>query len=641
MTEQELVKEIKDRFREAFDAVNQHYTEAVQDAQFFKGDGQWPTDLQGQREADGRPCLVINKIPTFADQIIGDIRQNEPAIKIKPVDSKADPETAEILNGLIRNIETQNEAEVAYDTAAENVVITGYGAWRVGTDYTADDQFEQDITISRIKNPFTVYWDPQSQKFDRSDARYCFVTEKISKEEFQRQYPDASISGFDSGKDTSFYWGDAKSVRIVEYWHKEPVTKTLYLVQKTDVMTGAKSEIYVTDMKPDPGKLGPEWQVLKDRKVETYKVKWCKATQSEVIEKEIDWPGKYIPIVSVYGKELNIEGDTYYRGIVRNAKDPQRLYNYSRSTGAEVISLAPKAPYLVTAKMISNYQGIWDQAHKRSYPYLPYEPDPSNPQIRPFREPPIMANTGIQQEIIIADQEMHDVTGLQLASLGKKSNEKSGRAILARQREGDVANFAYYDNLARAIKYSAKVILDLIPYVYDTPRIVRILNRDGTDKFVPINQPTAVPGPNGEPLAKVFDLTKGKYDVVVAVGPSYTTQRDEAADNMIAFIQAVPQAGPLILDLLARNMDWPGADEIEKRLKLLLPPQLQQGIPGQPPAPPPPPDPMQIMMLKKAEGEAQLAQLMVEEKFHHVRRLREDKPSEPKEPKDAPKKREE
>jgi hypothetical protein len=611
----DIIKEIKDLFRTCYDAEDENYTQGISDLNFLKGD-QWPSDLKSQREADGRPCLVINKLQVFADQVIGDIRQNEPSVKIKPVDSQADPEIAEILNGLIRNIEVQNDAEIAYDTAAESAVQCGIGAWRIGTDYADDDQFEQDITISRIINPFTIYWGP-GQRWDKSDAKFCFVTEKLFRDEFKRQYPKASLLPFEGGKDTNFFWGDDKFIRLVEYWKKEPTQKTLYLVQQIDPATGRPTGIFQTEMKPDLEKLGPGWQVLREDKRESYKIKWWKANMSEILEGPTDWPSKYIPIVMLWGKELNIEGKTFYRGIVRNSRDAQRLYNYSRSTGAEVISLAPKAPYLITSKMLGQYKTLWDQAGKKAFPYLPYEADPGAPGLRPTREPPIVANTGISQEVMISDQEMHDTTGLQLASLGKKSNEKSGRAIMARQKEGDVANFPFYDNLGRAMKYSGKVILDLIPKIYDTPRIIRILNKDGSDQHVPINQP--VPG-----LSKIYDLTLGKYDVVVSIGPSYTTQREEAAQNIMLFLQSVPAAGPLIADLLAKYQDWPGAQEIEKRLKLLLPPQLQQAPGGgpMPQPPPPPPDPEKMLAVKKAEAEAQGAALDTEKKFHEIQRLK-------------------
>ena len=266
-------------------------------------------------------------------------------------------------------------------------------------------------------------------------------------------------------------------------------------------------------------------------------------------------------------------------------------------------SLAPRAPYLISAKMIGQYQTYWDNSHKKNYPYLPFEADPQLPGVTPQRTPPIQLNSGIQTEVIVSDQEIHDTTGLQQASLGQKSNEKSGRAIMARQKEGDVANYAYYDNLARGLKYCGKVLLDLIPRIYDTPRVLRILGEGDKEEFVPVNQPVY----NQQGMQRVFDLTVGKYDVVVTIGPSYSTQREEAADSMLAFLTAFPQAAPLIGDLVAKNMDWPGASEIEKRLKMMLPPGMAEGQEGAPPAqaPQPPPDPEKIGKAQKTQAETE------------------------------------
>jgi hypothetical protein len=595
MTDSEIIKEIKDRWRLGLDAVEEENNEMLDDLNFLNGD-QWPKDLAAQRQVDGRPCLVINKVPNFGDQVIGDIRQNSPTIKVKPVDSNSDPETAEILTGLIRNIEVQSNAEVAYDTAAESTVYMGKGAFRVVTEYSEDDTFEQDIRIRRIKNPFTVVWDPNAQEFDKSDAKWCFVTEKMSKEEFEELYPDASAAPFDAKtKDTD--WADKKNIRIVEYFKREDEVKKLYLLK--DPITGTEKTL---DEKLDG------WDVVKSRDVTSHKITWYKANGTEILEGPTEWPGRYIPIVSVFGKELNIENKTVYRGITRFAKDPQRLYNYARSTSAETMALAPRAPYLISAKMIGQYQTYWDNAHKRNFPYLPFEADPNLQGIIPQRTSPIQVNTGIQAEILVSDQELHDTTGLQQASLGQKSNEKSGRAIMARQREGDVANYTYYDNLARALKYCGKVLLDLIPRIYDTPRVVRILGEDTKEQFVPVNQPVF----NRQGESRIFDLTTGKYDVIVTIGPSYSTQREEAADSMMQFLQAFPAAGPLIGDLVAKNMDWPGASEIEKRLKAMIPPQVlgaEQGSPPptqQGPGTPQggPPDPR--MMLTQAQLEGQL-----------------------------------
>lgn len=622
MTEQELIYEMRQRFKEAYDATEKEYTAAIEDLEFFNGD-QWPSDLKAERDADGRPTLVINKLPTFADQVIGDIRQNQPAITVKPVDSKADPKTAEIFSGLIKNIEVQSDADVAYDTAAESAVVCGFGAWRITTVYSDDDIFEQDIRVERIKNPFTVYWDPAATRWDRSDAKFCFITERVRKDVFIKQYPNATTSDAEGGRDTDLNWGDDHNVRVVEYWRKVPEKKVIYLVEKMNPLTGEVTR-YTTDMKPNQQMLDPTWKVINKREVENNTLEWYKCTYGEILEKGI-WAGQYIPIISVYGKEVNIENTSTYRGIVRHAKDSQRLYNYSRSSGAEIVSLAPKTPFLVTSKQIGNYSKLWDNAHRKNYPYLPYDVDPGNPQAIPHRSDPIMVNTGINNEIMIADQELHDTTGLQQASLGKKSNEKSGRAIIARQQEGDIANFAYYDNLGRALKYAGRVLIDLIPKIYDTARIVRVINQDGTDATVPINAPFV----NQQGMEQVFDLTVGKYDVVVSIGPSYTTQREETAENMLRFIQAVPQAGMLLVDLFAKSLDWPGADKIEQRLKMMLPPQLQAQMEGRPPTPDPMQMQMQALEMKKAEAEAQGAALDSEEKFHRVDRMKRGLPPEP------------
>lgn len=581
----DLMQEIRNRWEEAEGVWQEAYAAALEDLRFANGK-QWPDDIESQRIADGRPCLTINKTASFGDQLIGDIRMNEPSIKVKPVDSGSDPDVAEILTGLMRNIEVQSNAEVAYDSAAESAIWCGFGAFRVITDYLDDESFEQDIRIKRIKNPFQVMWDPMSTEWDRSDARYCIIYENVPRDEFMGRWPDAQPISADGKRDNLNGWCTTKSVRICEYFRKVAEDKTLYLLRSDE--TGAE----FIDTAHREGTT-----VVKKRQVEAHKIEHYKVNGQEILEGPDEWPGTLIPICSVFGKEMNIEGNSIYRGIVRNAKDPARLYNYSRSQHAELTALAPKVPFLATMKMIGNYQSIWDTAHKKSLPVLPFDVDPELPAF-PKRAEPVSQNTGILAEIQIADQELHDTTGLQQANLGKTSNEKSGRAVLARQREGDVANFAYYDNLARAITYCGKVLLDLIPRIYDTERVVRILGEGDKEQFVPINQPVQLQQQNGEIIQKVFDLTIGKYDVVVTVGPSYSTQRDEAVDSMMAFVKAVPSAGPVVGDLVAKNMDWPGAQEIGDRLKRLIPPQILGEQPAQQQQQPPP-DPKEMLDLKK------------------------------------------
>ena len=591
-TNETLVKELRERFQEAQDAAAPMYQEMIADLEFTEG-AQWPDAVKADREADGRPCLVIDKLSVFADQVKGDIRQNEPTIKVKPVDSGGDPDVAAIFQGLIRDIQVRSNAEIAYDTAAESAVDCGFGAFRIVTEYCDDTGFDQHIRIRRIKNPFTVFFDPVAQEWDKSDARYVFVTERIPREDFKRLYPDAAIVDFSSSRDKDPQWADDKTIRVAEYFVKKAETRKLYLLESPFTQ-----EQKTSDTKEEG------WTVLKERPVKETKVVSYKTNGRDILEGPDEWPSKYFPICGVWGKELNIEGRTVYRGIIRKAKDPQRLYNYSRSHSAEITALAPKVPYLVTAKMIGNYQRIWDTAHRKSYPYLPIDVDPALPSF-PKRAEPITQSTAIMAEIQIADQEMHDTTGLQQSNMGQKSNEQSGRAILARQREGDIANFAFYDNLGRAVQYAGRVLVDMIPRVYDTARVVRIIGEESQERFVPINQPVQVEQPGGSAIEKVFDLSVGEYDVVVSIGPAFSTQRDEALQGLMDFINAVPPAGPLIGDIMARNMDWPGAQEVEQRLKMLLPPQL--GGPPPPPDPnapqPEPPDPFLELEGQKRQAE--------------------------------------
>ncbi len=574
--DKKILSEIRDRFKLAYDAVHTAYEKMVGDLKFLDGD-QWKQSTLKDR--DGRPSVTVNKLPQKVDRVTGDIRQNSPAIKIKPVDSESDPPTAEMLTGLIRNIEMQSAAEIAYDTAGESAVGCGKGTFRILTQYVGNDSFDQEIVIKRVKNPFSVFWDPNAQEWDRSDALYCFVMEELGRDEFKEKYPDASIQEFENLPKGSDWRGVNDTIRVAEYYVKEQEKGKLYLVRDPD--TGIESVI-------DNETPKEELEVLQSRDITTDKLIWYKTNGAEILEGPTDQPGQYIPIIEVWGKELNIENKSIYRGIVRHAKDSQRLYNYARSQNAEVTSLAPRVPWIVTKEMVSDFETIWKDANKRNFGFLPYNTDPSGN--KPFRTDPIVANTGILAEMEISNQDLNDTSGLQDPSVGKESSSgSSGRKEIALQRMGDVGSFAYYDNLGRALKYAGKVMVDMIPTIYDTERVVRILGEDGSDEFVQLNKPFKDEITGEE---RLYDLSTGKYDVVVTIGPSYNTQREEAADGMLNLMESLPdQARMLIADLVTKNMDWPGADEIAERLQFLLPPELQKDKEGKPiPQPEPPPE---------------------------------------------------
>lgn len=545
---------------------------------------QWPDAIRSKRETDPsgqRPCLTINKLPQHVNQVTNDIRQNRPAIKVIPVDDKADPEVAEVLNGVIRHIQYASDADIAYDTAADNQVVAGVGYIRVLTDYVDDESFDQDIKIERIRNIFTVYDDPDIIDPTGSDRKFLFITEMMSHKEFEEQYPDADVVDWDQIGlgDPGARWYEKDRVRVAEWWRCEYEMKTLSL--------WASGQTTIGDQ--DPIELGfalAGEKPVKTREVNARKIMFRKICGHQILE-ESEWPGRYIPVARVVGNEYDIEGKITLSGLVRNAKDAQRMYNYWASQEVEMLALAPKAPFIAAAGQIEGYEHQWKNANTVNFAVLEYNPivDTEGGQQAfppPMRAVPPQPSAGILQAKLGASDDIKTTTGQYDASLGQKSNETSGKAILARQREGDIGTFQYVDNLSRAIRFVGRIIVDLIPKIYDTQRVARILGEDdGVDmaKLDP-NQQQAVQSvtdpTTGKEIEKIYNPGVGRYDVAVVVGPSYTTKRQEALDAMTQMVQGNPQLWQVIGDLLVKNQDWPGADDMAKRLKAMLPPQLQE-----------------------------------------------------------------
>lgn len=572
------LEDAKEAFRLCVDHEAQERKEMLDDIKFARLAEQWPEVVRRGRERDGRPCLTINRMPSFIRQVVNDARQNKPSIKVRPVDDTADPDTAEVISGLIRNIEYSSNADVAYDTAVESAVTCGRGYFRINTQYAGDDTFDQDIVIERIANPFSVWGDPFSQAADSSDWNLAFIAEMMPKTQFRRQFRGAEEVDWDSlgYEGLEAPWREDESVMLAEYWSREEVASTILM------LAGPAGQLVVTadDMKVNATlyqALG--YQVAGERPSKTHKVRQCLMTGAEILS-ETEWVGKYIPIVPVYGDEINVEGKRYFRSLIRDAKDPQRMFNYWRTAATELVALAPKAPYIGRKGAFDTDGAKWATANSESHAYIEYD-GPEAPQRQPFAGVP----AGALQEALNASDDMKSIMGLFDASLGARSNETSGRAIMARQREGDVSTFHFIDNLNRAIRHAGRILIDLIPQVYSTERVIRVIGEDGEGKPKPINQqfqdPVEDPMGNetGEAIARMHDLTTGKYDLVVSSGPSFTSRREEAAFQMQEMIRAYPAIAPVIGDIMASNLDWPGADKIAERLKA-----LQQGQGGDPQA---------------------------------------------------------
>lgn len=549
----EFMQTMRKRFEVAQSEDSENRTDALDDVRFVTIRGeQWDDEARNKRK--GRPCYEFNRLRQHIRQVTGDQRQNRPSIKLRAVE-ESDTDTAEVLQGLIRNIENVSFAEKAYDTGFEWAVQGGFGVWRIRTKYTADDSFEQDIEVCEITNPFSAYCDPTARAFDKRDSNYWFLVTTMSIDDFKSKYPNEELVDFE-GIENPSSWVDGESITLCEYWYKVYEQDELLLLSNGSTVYKSKHNENARDINGNP------LTVVKSRNAEVTRVKMALCTGAGVIE-EADWAGKYIPIVPVYGDVVDIDGKLSYSGMVRHGRDAQKVYNFHRTTAIEAIANAPKVPYMVTAEEIKGYEALWKRANKDVLPYLVFNPDPRRGGAAPARSGGVDVPVALIQAAQMDADDIKAVTGQFDAAMGMKSNETSGRAILARQREGDTATFSYIDNLSRAIRFTGEILVDLIPKIYDTERVVRVLGVDGGEKWVKIN--TIEYDANGQPQ-KVNDITTGKYDVAVSTGASYTTQRQEAAQTLMEMMQN-PQISPIVGDLLAKNLDIPNADELEKRLR--------------------------------------------------------------------------
>lgn len=540
-----------------------------QDDMLFRAGKQWPSTIEQERVAEGRPIVTINRTGQYVRQVTGDLRKNPPSIRVRPVGGGADPKVARALSGLLRKIERNSDGQAAYINAVDHAASGGIGHWRILTQYAQWDAFDQDIVIEPIANPFAVTWDRLALKPTREDARHCTVTEWLDVDAFAEKYPDASEISFD---DQSFLsqangsWFSDNCVRIAEHFWKVPEERLLAQLRGGAVV--------------DVTELGePELQQLpitRFRLAVVDAVWWCKLNGVELLEKPRKWPGRHIPIVPVIGEEIHTGETISRRGIIRDLKDPARLYNYTRSAQAELVALQPKSPFIATRKQVQMHWDMWKQANRRNYPVLIYDVDPQAPNMVPQRVQPPVASGALSEMAAMASEDMKGATGIYDAALGARSNETSGVAIRARQAEGDTGTFVYSDNLARSMTYSARIILDLVPHIYDTERTTRIFHEDGTDEEVTLNQTIMV---GGEPVV-LYDVTMGKWDVEVTIGPTYATRRAESVESMMEFIRVLPGAASVVADLIAKNSDWPGAETIARRLRKLVPAPLLEGEPN-------------------------------------------------------------
>ena len=589
---------MRHRFRVAIAAYSDSREHELDDLKFMAGNSdnnwQWPPDVLATRGAvqgqtiNARPCLTINKLPQHVRLVTNEQRQNRPTARVIPADERADPKMAAIFDDVIRHIEYMSDAEIVYDTASDNQVTYGEGYIRILTEYCREDSFDQDIRLKRVRNSFSVYLDPTILDPCGMDAEWGFITEDIAKEEYERLYPNAqpvtSLLSQGVGDDALTMWVQQETVRIAEYF---------FVVHKRATLNLYPDNITAFEGTPEDRRLkSAHGQPLRSRKSDRRTIKWVKTNGYEVLE-ESEWAGKYIPIIRVVGNEFEIDGSVHISGLVRNAKDAQRMYNYWVSQEAEMLALAPKAPFVGYGGQFEGYETNWKTANVNNWPYLEVNPDVTdgagNPLPLPERAQPPMAQTGLIQAKMGAGDDIKATTGQYDSSIGATSNERTGRAILARERQGDTSTYHYVDNLARAVKCVARQLVDLIPKIYDTERIIRIINVEGEVGMARINPSQAeavrsIVDENGIEIEKIYNPSVGLYDVQVASGPSYMTRKQEAMDTMGQILQTNPALWSVAGDLFVKNMDWPGSETMAKRFEKMLDPKVLANTDGSPEA---------------------------------------------------------
>lgn len=617
----EFLNTARKRFQLSSDAEFEIRREAKIDNAFLLSD-QWDPKAKQIRDDDNRPCLTINRLPQFVNQITNDMRKQRPSLAVAPeggpeaLDTEQLKTMADIWQGLIRHIEVRSDAATAYDTAFESGVGISFGWYRVITEYAGDDTFDQELAIKRILDPFSVYSDPTAIEPDRSDMKWAFVTSRVAREEFKRLYPKSDMvernfyTDFDGGPGPQ--WLSEDDVQIAEYFVVDFKKRTLQQItapadladklvnvfgteKVTKVDSGGPNAVNLEGQtvsfttfldEYDPKELPEGAVVEQEREVQQPSVMWYKISGTDILD-ETEWAGKWIPLIPCFGHEAVKDGQKQLISLTRFIRDSQVLLNFFRSQQAEVIALTPKAPFIGPVGAFKTHRAKWQTANNQNYAYLEYDmvtmpngaiaPAPQ----RNTAEPPIMALT---HAAVDADNDLKAGTGIYQAALGQPSNETSGRAILARQSESDTSNFHFMDNFRRSMRHLGRMLMDLIPHIYDRKeRIIRIIKPDNDSETVMINGPTTY---KGKPM--FFDPNVGRYDVTVEVQPSYATKMEQTFEMLTELVKVNPQLMQVAGDLVMRASPLPGnlGNQIADRLKTLLPPQVLEVANGNQPTDP-------------------------------------------------------
>ena len=590
-----IIAQAKRRYEYCVEKYSYARENSRKDTIFANGDsynmGQWDQEVITNR--NGRPCLTTNKARQHNLQIVNDARKNKAQVKVSPTGGKATYEAAEILSACIRRIEAQSKAPDCYSTAAYYQVESGKGYCRVLTRYVSEKSFDQDLFIVREPKPQSIYLDPDAQDYDKADMRYAFKFRDMPRDEFREEYGEENVSTAPLGNSRDS-WDTKDHVRVAEYFRRLEKSDHLHMMDDGSVLQESTM--------PKGWKKASRHMIQRSREISRSEVEWFLIAGSKIIDRK-PWPSRYIPIVPWIGEEVEIDGKLDVRGHTRALLDGNRIYNYASSAAAEFVGLQTKTPYIASAESIEGFEADWESANIKNKAVLFYNgiDDQGRTIQRPEREKPPISAPAYMELMATAEKQMMMASGQYQENFGQQSNAQSGVAISMREREGDNATFHYIDNQAKAIRQIGRILIDMIPRIYDVARVIKIMAEDGTQSEVHIdpNAPEAhqhvVDGPNGPQKVNpdeanemdndasapdvrvIFNPLIGEYDVEADVGPSFATQREEAQNAFTQIMAQHPDAFAVVGDFWAENSDFPGSDKLAERLRRGIPKQYQPG----------------------------------------------------------------
>lgn len=580
----EILTEAYERFQYALAWESDFRSLYVEDVKFANADPdngwQWPDDLRSERILQRRPTLTINKVQNHVNLVVNDGRQNKAAIQIKPAGRESSFAAAKGLEALTRNIEYQSTASSVYDDMAQSQVEGGIGYGRVVSVYPDPRSFNQELRIIPVQNHMNVFLDPDIRQKNGSDARWGFIFEDISYDEYERQTgEEADIGSSPLGMDLGADWVKPDHIRIAEYYRiKVTNDELIYFKQgdkesiflRSEVPRGMKAALRQAEKAYKDGTLGEDSEVI-TRPTEIKKLEWFKIGAHRILDRKT-YNTQYIPIFRFVGRERVIDNKLERKGLTRTLKDAQRMYNYNSSAEAEAAALATKTPWLAAVESIAGNETAWNEANVKNKGVLTFrhkdrdgDPIPPPQRIEPAKEAAAYL-AGME----IASRELEMASGQGPAQFGKPTKERSGRAINETQRQGEILTFDFIDNQALGIQYCGMIILDWIPHCYDTKQVVQILDRDGTERMLTIDpnaQNAYEEQKIDEQVQAVLNPKIGRYKVQAQPGPAYATQRQEAWNAFVQIITGAPDLINEIGDLMFLSADFPMAEEISQRLR--------------------------------------------------------------------------